>query len=211
MDQTLIGYEPVVEEISNFRWESLDQQQLSAVALAYWYFSIQFRESLEITAQMYPHDQQIKHLVKEECNTANLSPWPGVAEEGEQLDHDEFMKRTLTLSPLDDVVKTKLAKFGSRYLAAIEKVDNQTRALSIASYECGGLETVFKAMLRARHWNSPLLGAFKHFLQKHIDFDSNPTSGHGALIKHLEPDHKTRWVWVEFRDLLLAAAPSLMP
>jgi hypothetical protein len=63
--------------------------------------------------------------------------------------------------------------------------------------------------LQAPHWDTPLLAAFRHFLVKHIDFDSDPDQGHGALVQHLVPDDRIRCLWVEFRDLLIAAVPRL--
>ena len=53
--------------------------------------------------------------------------------------------------------------------------------MALASYEDGGLERVFRAILTAQHWNDPVLQAFKHFLSEHIRFDSDPEQGHGAL------------------------------
>jgi hypothetical protein len=69
-------------------------------------------------------------------------------------------------------------------------MDLETRALSIASYEDGGLEKVFTSFLRAERWNGPLLQAFKHFVAEHVRFDSDPDQGHGALSRHLKPDDR---------------------
>jgi hypothetical protein len=88
-------------------------------------------------------------------------------------------------------------------------VDRNTNAMALASYEDGGLEKVFGAILTARKWNGPLLGAFKHFLSEHIRFDSDPNQGHGALCRHLTPDDRILPLWLEFKDMLISAAPSL--
>jgi hypothetical protein len=69
-------------------------------------------------------------------------------------------------------------------------MDLETWALSIASYEDGGLEKVFTSFLRAERWNGPLLQAFKHFVAEHVSFDSDPDQGHGALSRHLKPDDR---------------------
>ncbi len=74
---------------------------------------------------------------------------------------------------------------GEAFLARSRRMDDKTRVMSIASYECGGLERVFRAMLRAPDWNTALLQAFRHFLIKHIGFDSDPEQGHGLLIRHI--------------------------
>jgi hypothetical protein len=61
------------------------------VASAYYFFSIQVREDLEVARQLYPNDDRLLQLEEGECSTDNLSPWPDVAGEGEKLNHDEFM------------------------------------------------------------------------------------------------------------------------
>ncbi len=209
MDEMTSGYKPVIEEICALDWALLDRAQLSAAAWAYYYFSIQFRENLQIAYDMHPGDQQLQSLMREECATDNLSPWLGVAAPGEKLDHDEFMRRLLSLSPIDHDVRVAIETAGEDYLIKTRKVDDYVRAISIASYEAGGLEAVFKALLRAPNWDTSLLAAFRHFLVKHIDFDSDPDQGHGALVQHLVPDDRIRCLWVAFRDLLITAVPRL--
>ena len=201
MDEMTSGYKPVIEEICGLDWTALNQSQLSAVAWAYYYFSIQFRENLTIAHDMHPDDAQLQSLVREECDTSNLSPWPEVAMPGEKMNHDEFMRRVLHLSPIDRDVQAVIEAAGEKYLASTRLVDDVTRARLAAQ--------VRDAMLTGRHWDTPLLEGFRHFLEKHIDFDSDPEVGHGALIRHLVPDDRIRCLWVDFRDLLIQAVPRL--
>jgi hypothetical protein len=182
---------------------------MTSVAWAYYFFSIQFRENLEIAIELYPSDSKLEHLKEEECDTANLSPWPGIAERGERMNHDEYMRRTLALVPVDPEQAAYFTAVGWAYLAEIRRLDPVSRALSIASYEDGGLEKVFRAILRFRHWEGALLEAFEHFLQEHIRFDSNPDQGHGALSRHLAPDDRVRPLWDAFKDILLTCVPRL--
>ena len=209
MDQAVFDFHPVIREICELDWEELDETQLSAAAWAYYYFSIQFRESLILALQLHPQDEELHHLSREECDTDNLSPWPGVAKPGERLNHDEFMRRLLQLTAIDAQTQVNIQSAGERYLEAIDLQPAEVRAMSIASYEDGGLECVFKAMLRAKYWNTPLLEAFRHFLVKHIEFDSDPETGHGALARHLRVDSSIHPVWAAFRDLILTAVPRL--
>jgi hypothetical protein len=209
VDEITSGYKPLIDEICGFDWDSLSQPQLSAVAWAYYYFSVQFRENLEIAFRLHPDDELLKSLVREECNTDNLSPWPGVAAPHEKLDHDTFMKRTLSLSPIDPAMQSTIEAAGRNYLFKIRQIADDIRAMSISSYEDGGLESVFRAILTAKNWDTPLLRAFRHFLFKHIDFDSNPSQGHGALVRHIVPDDRIRCLWMEFRELLLTSVPRL--
>lgn len=210
MNEISSGFKPVIEEICAFNWSALDQTQLSAVGWAYYFFSVQFRENLEIAVSQHPDDKQLQRLMLEECDTDNLSPWPGVAGPGEKMDHDMFMFRVLNLNVIDHDLCVRVKQAGIAYLERVRQVDDDVRALSIVSYEDGGLERVFKAILQARHWDAtPLLEGFRHFLNKHIAFDGDEEQGHGALIRHYAPDDRIRVLWTEFRDLLITAVPEL--
>ena len=206
---TMNRYKSVVDDIGAMNWAALSAQDLVDCAWAYYYFSIQFRESLEVACHLHPTDENLAQLRREECGTANLSPWPGVAEPGERMNHDEFMRRTILLSPIDPERRARLERLGQAYLASVRGADDRTKALAIASYEDGGLEQVFTAFLTAAPWDGPVLGAFKHFLTEHIRFDSDPDQGHGALSRHLAPDDRVLPLWSAFHDLLAHAVPKL--
>ena len=206
---TATAHEAVVEDICKLNWSGLDRSGISAAARAYYFFSIQFRENLQLAHQMRPSDPALGRLVAEECDTDNLSPWPGVAEAGERLNHDEFMRRVLTLSPIDPEIQRQVEQAGERYLAEIRATDPYTRAVSISSYEDGGLERVFTSMLRCACWDTPLLQGFRHFLVKHIGFDSDPDQGHGSLVRHLPPDERVAAVWEALYQLFVTAVPRL--
>ena len=90
-------------------------------------------------------------------------------------------------------------------------IDPITRALSISSYEDGGLEAVFTAILQAPDYPNPALAAFRFFLSEHIRFDSDPAGGHGSLSRHLVPDESVLEVWLAFREILLGFVPALRP
>jgi hypothetical protein len=209
VDKVELGYNSIVEEIVSLNWVSLSEAELSILARAYYYFSVQFRENLLIACQLYPDDLQLAKLLREECDTENLSPWPGVAAENEKLDHDEFMRRVLELSVVDSTVQCMVDAAGRRYLSKTRSINRSVRAMSIATYEDGGLERVFRAILLARNWETPLLRGFRHFLIRHIGFDNSPEGGHGSLVRHIAPDKRVRSLWVEFRALLFASLPQL--
>lgn len=212
-DQLLIYESPrlksdeVIDRIGNLQWEGIDQHDLLAIANAYYFFSVQFRENLQVAHRLFPDDWKLRALYEAECDTDNLSPWPGVAAAGEKLDHDEFVRRLLSLQPLDCAAGLRQA--GAAYLAAVRRVEASARAKSIASYEDGGLTTVFLAMLRAPCWEGGALQAFRFFLQQHIMFDTANDGGHGSLSRHLLPDDSILPLWLAFEDILLIAAPRL--
>jgi hypothetical protein len=204
-----LEYRRVVDEISDWDWAALTSEDMVAAACAYYYFSIQFRESLEVARIEFPADEKLMQLEREECDTANLSPWPGVALPGEKMNHDEFMRRALLLQTLPAELTTRVEAAGESYLATVRALDLQSRALSISSYEDGGLEAVFRAMLRFEGWNNDLLRAFRHFLVEHVRFDSDPDAGHGALSRHLPPDDRVLPLWAEFKRIFVACVPNL--
>ena len=205
----VFAYERVIDDICNMNWINLTQEDLINVAWVYYYFSVQFRENLEVARNLYPDDDRLRQLDQGERDTDNLSPWPGVAAIGERMNHDEFMRRTLTLTTISESRRRDLAALGQAYLTKIRAMENDSRASAIASYEDGGLERVFRAILKAPHWSNPLLQAFRHFLAEHIRFDSDPEQGHGALCRHLKPDDRVLPLWAEFRQMLVEAAPRL--
>ncbi len=207
---TLHRYQRIISDICELNWAVLSAAELKAVAWAYYYFSVQFRENLELACELNPWDENLAQLRVGECDTDNLSPYPGIATRGERMDHDEFMRRVLLMSEIDPAVRDRVQRLGDAYLADVRAMEPVTRALSISSYEDGGLESVFKAFLSAPDWTHPALLAFKHFLVEHIRFDSDVDGGHGALSRHLVPDDRIYPLWLAFRDMLVGAAPALL-
>jgi len=206
---TVSAEDSAVARICSLDWRDRSEEEMVAVAWAYFYFSIQFRENLEICCDYYPDDLALSRLRAEECDTSNLSPYPGIALAGEKMNHDEFMRRALELYPIGQAERARLERIGADYLAESRYIPSKSRALSIASYEDGGLERVFTAMLQAPAYGNPLLKAFRFFLSAHIQFDSDPNEGHGRLSQHLVPDENIVRLWNAFAALLLKAVPAL--
>jgi hypothetical protein len=203
------GYPHVVDEICRFRWSKINRNELLAVCRAYYYFSRQFCETLEIACRRHPLDHQLAELWNAECNTDILSPYPGLAAPGERMSHDEFMRRILAISSLDRDARARVDRLSTEYLADIRRVDATTRIISLPTYKDGGLESIFRAVLLAPDWDEPSLLAFRHFVVGHIYLDSDPDAGHGVLCRHLIPDGSIFPLWLAFRDLLADAAPNL--
>jgi hypothetical protein len=209
IDARSFAYERTIDEICELNWTALSEEDLIRVAWAYYHFSVQFRECLEIARELYPDDERLLQLDQGERNTDNLSPWSGIATVGEKMNHDEFMRRTLELARIPEIGRMTLATIGNDYLKKVRTIDRKTMALALATYEDGGLERVFRAILTAPHWTGPLQQAFKHFLTEHIRFDSDPDQGHGALCRHLTPDDRVLPMWTAFKHMLIEAAPRL--
>ena len=117
------AYEQVIDEICNLNWATLTGEDLIRVAWAYYHFSVQFRECLEIARELYPDDERLLQLDHGERNTDNLSPWPGVAAVGEKMNHDEFMRRTLQLTTIPEIGRLALTDIGNDYLRKVRAID----------------------------------------------------------------------------------------
>ena len=122
------------------------------------------------------------------------------------MNHDEFMRRVVVMANLSPTELKRLEKLGRSYFAEVHRHAPLVRAMSLSSYEDGGLETVFRAILKAPEWDSPALRAFHHFLVEHIQLDSGE---HGGLCRHLVADDRVAPLWSAFRNLLVGAAPAL--
>jgi|ERR1700722_5030238 hypothetical protein len=203
---TMYRYQAVVDEIGDLKWATLTRDELMAVCCAYRYFSEQFVEAVHAACKLYPSDPKLIELRAGECDTDNLSPYPGIANVGEKMNHDEFMRRTVAMSSLDRDTRDRIDGLGRAYLAEVHKMDPLTKAMSLSSYEDGGLETVFRAMITAPDWDEPSLGAFRHFLVEHIRLDSGE---HGGLCRHLVADDRILPLWTAFRNILVEAVPRL--
>jgi hypothetical protein len=210
----LVAFEPtadqaIIDEIYDFKWQGLSRADMTAVAWAYYYFSIQFRQNLQLACEYFADNADMARLKQEECDTDNLSPYPGIAKAGERMNHDTFMERALRLSPISEADLRRFEQAGKTYDRAIMAIRPKARALSIGSYECGGLERLFRAMLTAPAYDDAALEAFQYFMEMHIRFDSDPIEGHGALSRQMTPDASVIPLWQAFKDLLLECVPSL--
>ncbi len=203
------AFQGTINAICKLPWSQLSEPQCVDAAWAYYYFSIQFRENLQIARRLHPGDEKLIELDHAECDTDNLSPWPGVALAGERMNHDEFMRRSLALGTISEPKRAQFSHLGDHYLALTRAADDITCAMSIASYEDGGLESVFTAMLAMPEYSNPVLAAFRHFLSEHIRFDSDPDEGHGALARHLGPDDRIKPLWDAFHALFVGFIPEL--
>ena len=207
MTTTTLGrYHAVIDEMTALNWSTLSRHDLMAVCAAYYFFSVQFVEAVDIAVGLYPADPKLAELRKGECDTDNLSPYPGVAEPGEKMNHDEFIRRAVAMSSLEPSERARLEAIGRAYLDAVHREEPLVRAMSLSSYEDEGLPPLFSAMLTAPDWDEPSLRAFHHFLVQHVELDSNV---HGALCRHLAADDRILPLWEAFRNLLVEAAPTL--
>ena len=110
-------YLHILDEICSYRWEAINQDELTAVAHAYYFFSVQFRENLLVACDLFPGDERLILLRDGECDTDNLSPYPGIAASGERMNHDEFMRRLVVQAATSNQDLAALETIGNCYLA----------------------------------------------------------------------------------------------
>ena len=60
--QSGLAFEGVIEDICGLNWVNLAEDDLVSVAWVYYYFSVQFRECLEIARKLYPDDKRLLEL-----------------------------------------------------------------------------------------------------------------------------------------------------
>src|SRR5271166_5793202 len=137
---TINRYQRVIDEIGGLNWSALTREELMPACRAYYYFSVQFVGAVGIACKLYPSDRMLMALREGELDTDNLSPYPGIAKEGERMNHDEFMLRTVAMSSLEPAAKERAATLGRTYLTQVRRLAPLTRAMALSSYEDGGLE-----------------------------------------------------------------------
>ena len=112
-------FKQVIGEICDLGWSGLDEAGVIDAAWSYYFFSVQFQENMEVARALYPDDPKLQDLEREESNTGNLSPWPEVAAEGEKMNHCEFMRRVLELTPIAEDKRYRFEAAGARYLERV--------------------------------------------------------------------------------------------
>lgn len=114
LSETTYRYLAVVDEIEALNWRSLSRDELMAACAAYYYFSVQFVQAVHIACELYPSDHSLIELRGGECDTDNLSPYPGIAQPGERMNYDEFMRRTVAMSSLGSGERRRIRRLGPR-------------------------------------------------------------------------------------------------
>ena len=77
----------VIEEICNLNWRGLSLDDLIDVAWSYYYFSVQFRENLEVARQLFPDDDHLHELDRGERVSLVLRGYEARRRHPEQRHH----------------------------------------------------------------------------------------------------------------------------
>ncbi len=172
----------VVRKIKELDWEHLNAEELVVV----WYLSyvaaIEFAEALRIALRMYPDDEGLKRMAFGELKTRNLS----LDDFRVAGDHHEFLAHFLKKHNVTEKMERELGEHAARYLAACRELSDEVRAMTVFSRE-EELSGIFARILQAKDWSAPGLYAFRHYLSRHITFDTGE-GGHHDLVSSFPVD-----------------------
>lgn len=195
-----------INRVCDIGWETLNEQQMTSAVWMFYFRSVQFRENLEAAIRLHPDNQNLRTLTEEELHTNNLSPYNGIAAEGEYLDHDTFLKRIIETHPIPPEKRQYLENLGKEYLDSMTKMPDEIKAMCLVSSEDGGSSKIYTNILTSPQncWKSNGMQAFRHFLQKHVEFDSTEgeDTGHGMLVRKLGIDDRVAPMLDKFADCL---------
>lgn len=172
----------VVGKIKALNWENLSRDELVVV----WYLSyvaaVEFAEALRIALRLYPDHPGLKAMAYGELKTRNLA----LEDFRSPGDHHEFLAHFLAKHDVTAKMERELGEHAARYMAVCRSLSDEVRAMTVFSRE-EELSGIFARMLQASDWSAPGLYAFRHYLSRHIVFDSG-TGGHHDLISSFPVD-----------------------
>lgn len=168
-------YKEVVAEIKGLNWDGLEPQQLEDAAYLAHASAREFGESLRLALRVHKGDECLAEMARGELKTTNLSfgDYQGV-----KGDHAEFLDHFLTQAGYKP--SPELEQAAADYLEECRKFSPEVRALTIFSRE-QELSGIFTEILKNPHWSTPLLQAFRYYLERHIELDS-ADGGHADLV-----------------------------
>ncbi len=172
----------VVRQIKALNWENLSSDELVVV----WYLSyvaaVEFAEALRLALRLYPDNPGLKAMAYGELKTRNLS----LDDFRAAGDHHEFLAHFLAKHDVTEQMERQLGEHAAAYLAACRSLSDDVRAMTVFSRE-EELSGIFARILQAGDWSAPGLYAFRHYLSRHIVFDSGE-GGHYDLVSDFPVD-----------------------
>ena len=175
-------YKLVVEQIKHLNWSNLDTSELTKVWYLSWVAAVEFAEALRIALDLYPDHRGLAKMARGELNTKNLF----LDDYHQAGDHHEFLEHFLKKHDVINQMDETLVQQGVEYLNACRNLSSADRAMTVFSRELE-LSGIYARILDAPDWSAPGLYAFRHYLVKHIQFDSG-TGGHHDLTSDFPVD-----------------------
>ncbi len=136
--------------------------------------AIEFAEALREGLKVYKQDPDLQKMARGELKTDNLN----FADYDKRGDHWEFLDHFLKKTGY--VADVALEDSTARYIDSCRTLDPQVRAHTVFSRE-HELGAIFDAILQNEHWTTETLLAYKHFMERHIQLDTEE-GGHGDAV-----------------------------
>ena len=168
-------HEKVVQQIVSLPWQSLDEKGMLSLMVCSAYSATEFAESLRIAIKLNPKHKPLAEMAKGELKTDNIS----FGDYHDKGDHSQFLWHFIEKEKVRGIVSPKIFHAGEKYLVEVRKLPNALRAMSIFSRE-KEMMRIFMKILERKKWNHPALRAYQHYLQRHIELDSQ-VGGHRDL------------------------------
>lgn len=173
-----LAYKTVVDEIRRLPWKSLDRVQLLRLMYIAYVAAQEFAEALRIALRVHKDDASLREMARGELKTDNLR-FDDYEHRG---DHWEFLAHFL--AKVEFIPDSALQIATHEYSLACRQLSNEVRAATIFSRE-HELSGIFRAILENDHWEGETLEAFRYYLARHIELDTEQ-GGHADLVRQFE-------------------------
>ncbi len=169
-----LEYKKVVGDITNLNWKSLEEPQLMRLMYLSRAAAVEFAEALREGLKVYKQDPDLQGMARGELKTDNLR----FSDYEKRGDHWEFLDHFLTKAGYTP--DAGLKDSANRYIETCRKMDSKVRAHTVFSRE-HELGAIFDAILQNEHWTTETLLAYRHFMERHIQLDTEE-GGHGDAV-----------------------------
>lgn len=179
-------YKTWVAKIVDLPFQDLDSRELTGVCYLSWVSAIEFAEALRVAQRQHGDHAGLQEMIAGELRTTNLS-YDDYQRAG---DHYEFLAHFLTKHGEMEPLAAQLGAVAAEYLDECRSFDEHTRAMTVFSRE-EELPRIFTRFLESpkENWDTPLLGAYRYYLERHIALDS-AEGGHADLISDIPVDDR---------------------
>lgn len=176
----------LVEKIKKLPWENLEARHLLLLMYISQASAIEFAGALRLVLEHYPGNPGLLEMAAGELNTHNLV----FGDYNHRGDHNQFLSFFLRGTTVDSEVNI----LTSSYQHDCNQLSNEIRIASILSRE-EDLPAIFARILLAEGWKNLdqlteveqlALRAFRYYLQRHIELDTQEGVGHAALLQSIE-------------------------
>ena len=196
----------IVDIIKNLNWASLTRGDLEKLMVLSMFAAMEFAGRLRLCLEYFAISEEVggeafKEMAKGELDTDNLV----FADYNSRGDHFAFLKHFVDKDGLREKYPDAVLA-GERYMNKVNGLSLNDSIMSLVSRE-RELSGIFKKILEAKDWSTPALQAFRYYLERHIELDSEE-GGHADLLSGFEVTDEVGWFW-EIRFECYQCIPEL--